>query len=144
MPSTSGPVKVAIGLMLLSSALTTLPRIRQAVGGLRPPAEDEITGYERRFLELRSALPARGIVGYVTDPPVQDSSPARVALDAHDRFKRYLLAQYALAPLVLVESTRPELVVGNFARPSSIPGLSGLQTIREFGGGVVLYRRTAQ
>ena len=35
-------------------------------------------------------------------------------------FRRFLLTEYALAPLVLINDTTPDLIVGNF-HPDSVP-----------------------
>ena len=138
----SGRVKLAIALVLLYAAVTSLGRARAIYHSVRSPAEDEISRYERRMLGLRDALPARGIVGYVTDPPLQDTSIAGAAADLHDRFKAYILAQYVLAPRVVVVDTAREWVVGNYYREDlAAPPLPGFRVARAFGGGVVLYRR---
>ena len=136
-----GRVKLAIALVLLYSAVTAVARVRTVYHSLRSPAEDEITRYERRMLELRDALPPRGIIGYVDDPPLDDTSSARGAADLHDRFKAYILAQYVLAPRVVVVDTAREWVVGNFRGDRTAPALPGFQIARTFGQGLVLYRR---
>jgi hypothetical protein len=137
----SGRVKLAITVLLLYSAVTSLARVRAIYHSFRSPAEDEISRYERRMLELRDALPARGIVGYVTDPPLEDTSSARVAADLHDHFKAYILAQYVLAPRVVVVDTAREWVVGNYGENRTAPTLPGFRIARAFGRGLVLYRR---
>jgi hypothetical protein len=103
-------------------------------------AQDEISAYDHRFDGVKSLLPSRGVVGYVSDPLSPEAAAQPGDTTALRHFRRYLLAQYALAPRLLVESTRPEFVIGNFARdiPPSDPGL---QVVRDFGNGVVLYRR---
>jgi hypothetical protein len=142
MPGWSGRVKLAILLMLLYAAATSLARAREIYHALRsPPTTDEITRYERRMVALRDALPPGGVVGYVTDPPLEDTSSTRVAVDLHDRFKAYLLAQYVLAPRVMVADTAREWVVGNYREDGTAPSLPGYHIVREFGRGLVLYRR---
>jgi hypothetical protein len=46
--------------------------------------------------------------------------------------------EYALAPLVLINDTVPELIVGNFTPDSapSAPPEPDLQLVRDFGDGV--------
>jgi hypothetical protein len=53
-------------------------------------------------------------------------------------FRRFLLTEYALAPLVLINDTVPELIVGNFTPDSapSAPPEPDLQLVRDFGDGV--------
>jgi hypothetical protein len=137
----SGQVKLAVALVLLYAAATSLARARMISHAFRSPATDEITRYEGRMLALRDALPPGGIVGYVTDPPLEDTSSVRRAADLHDRFKAYLLAQYVLAPRVMVVDTAREWVVGNYQEDRTAPSLPGYHIVREFGRGVVLYRR---
>jgi hypothetical protein len=137
----AGRVKLAVALVLLYSAATSLARARAIYHTVRSPAVDEVTRYERRMLELRAALPPGGIVGYVTDPPVEDTSSARVAAVLHDQFKAYILAQYVLAPRVMVGDTAREWVVGNYGEDRAAPSLPGFRIVRAFGRGVVLYRR---
>lgn len=141
MPGWSGRVKLAITVLLLYSAVTCLTRVRAISRSFRSPAEDEISRYERRMLELRDALPPRGIVGYVTDPPLADTTSSRVAADLHDRFKAYILAQYVLAPRVVAVDTAREWVVGNYREDRTAPTLPGFRIVRAFGRGLVLYRR---
>jgi hypothetical protein len=140
-PGWSGRVKLAIVLVLLYAAATSLARAREIYHAFRSPATDDITRYEQRMLALRDALPPGGIVGYVTDPPLEDTSTARVAVDLHDRFKAYVLAQYVLAPRVMVGDTAREWVVGNYREDRIAPSLPGYHIVREFGRGLVLYRR---
>jgi hypothetical protein len=142
MPTWSGRVRLAIALVLLYSTATGLARVRAIYHAFRSPEVDEVTRYERRMLELRDALPPGGIVGYVTDPLLGDSSSARVATDLHDRFKAYILAQYVLAPRIVVGDTTREWVVGNYREDRTDRPLPGYHIVREFGRGLVLYRRT--
>jgi len=111
---------------LLSSArlIIDAPNPKNAPGNIA-------RGSDQRFPALRSALPERGVVGYIGDP----GTPA---------LADYYLAQYALAPLVVDHSTTHSLVVGNF--PASAPtsarmtASSGdLHPIKDFGDGVLLF-----
>jgi hypothetical protein len=133
--------RVGLALVLLYALASSVAWIRLAATAPRHAASDEISSYERRFLELRAALPAHGVVGYLGDPDPEAATPAQREASSLLHFKRYLLAQYALAPVVLIESTEPEFVVGNFD-PGSRPLLpSGFRIEREFGNGLVLLRR---
>lgn len=136
------PVRVRIGVLsvILFALLSSGLGLRRA---LEPPQED-ISRYEARFRLLRSALPPGGVVGYLTEPP-------------HDDYRRWAfsLTQYALAPLVIIDSTAPALVIGNFQ--SVLPGGGRpfhpwssdavrdaadptLVPVRDFGDGVLLFR----
>ena len=131
-----GRSKVAVLLVLgfsLLSARTMLVAI--PVGTYN----DMVAAYEKRFDGLRRALPARGVIGYVSDS---------------DFFGDLYLTEYALAPRVVdrpfsgyppfsgsVVSGQTPAVVGNFTSPANIPRVAaenGLIVSRDFGSGVVL------
>lgn len=106
--------------------------------------QDEISANDRRFQDLRVALPDTGVVGYVGDPVVGDYTLGERNDTALRFFRRHLLAQYALAPVVVVEGTEPEFLVGNFEPDAVRPAPPGFRLVRDFGEGLVLYRRTAR
>jgi len=91
-----------------------------------------------RFQDLASALPATGIVGYVSDVPTTQTLGAVL----------YSGAQYTLAPrLVVDQRLRPaEWVIGDFSKPLDVVQFGkdrGLTLVRDFGNGAVLYRKQA-
>lgn len=94
-------------------------------GHLKP---DEIgKRSDQRFAALKTALPQRGIIGYVGD------SGEFAVVD-------HYLAQYALAPVVVEHSSNHSLVVGNYR--SLEPGTSlpaNFQIVKDFGNGVFLF-----
>jgi hypothetical protein len=135
--------RIALVLALLYAGAST---VRWLQYGARWPArasQDDISANERRFAALRPLLPAHGLVGYVGDPEPTGATPREANAAALLHFRRYLLAQYALAPALLVESTEPELVVGNFEPGTTPAAPAGLRIVREFGHGLVLFRRSA-
>ena len=84
---------------------------------------------------------SRRAVGYVGDEPAQAADPASSA--ARNAFKRYLLTQYALVPILLARGPEGELVVGDFtasAHPTVVTP-PGFVAVQDFGDGVVLFRR---
>lgn len=93
-----------------------------------------------RFQDLMSALPATGIVGYVSDVPTSQTLGA-VLRDG---------AQYALAPrLVREQRLNPGApwVVGDFSKPLDVIQFGrdhGLALVKDFGNGAVLYRSEAR
>lgn len=91
---------------------------------------DRVGPYERRFAELREALPARGVVGYVND-----AGNAFADLDA---LQEYFMTQYSLAPVIVVNSVDLPLVVGNLS--GDVSGRLGdrFRVLHDFGSGVVL------
>ena len=106
---------------------------------------DEVSRYEARFGALKRALPPHGVVGYVSD---NDPIAMRDAASPQARlaFKRYLITQYALVPVVLLRSADADLVVGDFETPASASGSApaGFATVKDFGDGVVLFRRVSR
>jgi hypothetical protein len=93
-----------------------------------------------RLQDLMSALPATGIVGYVSDAPTSQTIGAVL----------YSGAQYTLAPrLVTSQSVTPEpqWVIGDFSKPVDVAQFGnqrGLTLVRDFGNGAVLYKRQAR
>jgi hypothetical protein len=93
-----------------------------------------------RFQDLMSALPATGIIGYVSDVPASQTLGAVL----------YSGAQYTLAPrLVAEQRLKPdaEWVIGNFSKPLDVVQFGakrGLTLVKDFGNGAVLYRNQAR
>jgi hypothetical protein len=127
-------------LVLVYVGASTVRWLQRGAEWPARPAKDEISAYEHRFQELRSVLPARGVVGYLGDPEPTQATPDQANAAALLHFRRYLLAQYTLAPLLLIESSEPELVIGNFEPGALPPAPPGLQVVRNYGDGVVLFR----
>lgn len=73
-------------------------------------------------------LPERGVVGYIGEPGIR-------------ALEDYYLAQYALAPVVVDHSSEHGLVVGNFPGAKAFPPTENLQLVRDFGNGVLLFRK---
>ena len=98
----------------------------------RAPSPDGVTEFDSRFVALRGMLPPKGIIGYMTD---LDTPPADVNAQAE-----YHITQYALAPILVVNSPHQRFVVGNFHRTVTTGSLRdrGFKTVREFGSGIVL------
>ena len=143
-PTTAGPdrptararVWIAVALVLLYAGASTLRWLELAGEWPSRLGQDEISVYQRRMEVLRPVLPAHGVVGYVGDPDPAGSG-------ALQHFRRYLLAQYSLAPVLLIESTEPEFVVGNFYRGATPAPPPGFRVVRDFGDGLILFQRSA-
>ena len=123
---------LALVLFLLGCLLSSA---RLVVDAPRPRSIDDLASQipnrsDRRFVALKTALPRHGTVGYVGE------SGAPV-----DVLGNYYLTQYALAPMIVENSSNHPLVVGNFPRsqPSHVP--DNLTLIRDFGNGVFLFAR---
>lgn len=87
-----------------------------------------------RFDALRQSVPQDATLGYLTDTPL-DSVLSVTMFDS---------AQYVMAPRILVRDPSQFLVLGNFTRPADFRAAGrqhGLRLERDFGNGVVLFRR---
>lgn len=94
----------------------------------------EVAAQVSRFETFGTAVPEKAILGYLTD-----LAPGSITADA-----MFGAAQYVLAPRLLQKSTEYDLVLGNFTKPSDFAALGsahGLRLERDFGNGVVLFRR---
>jgi hypothetical protein len=133
-------VRIAFLVLLLYVGASVLRCLSRATESAPSPGLDEISAYEHRFQELRTVLPQSGVVGYWGHPELTTALPGQGL--AHLHFQRFLLTQYALAPVLLIEGTEPEFVVGNFDPGAVPPSPQGLRLVRDFGNGVVLFRRS--
>jgi hypothetical protein len=89
-----------------------------------------------RFAEFQATVAPNAVLGYLTDVPAGDILATSM----------FLAAQYALAPRVLQHGDSFEIVLGNFTRPADFASLGrqhSLRLERDFGNGVVLFRREA-
>jgi hypothetical protein len=129
-------------VVLLYAGASTAKWVHRGAEWPAQAPQDEISIYERRFAELRTMLPPRGVVGYLGHPRPTGATPGDSSAAALLHFRRYLLAQYTLSPLLLVESTEPEFVVGNFdPGTTDMPMTAGLRVVRDFGDGLVLLQK---
>jgi len=139
--------KVALPLILTlaliasgQAAYDAVLKYRDSRASLGTPEAADQAGYnDRRFQALREALPGRGVIGYL------DDGRAGGSFTSEEAFFNYFYAQYSLAPVIVVRSTVPQLVVGNFIEAAadtsgssseSIP--AGFHMLSDFGDGVVL------
>jgi hypothetical protein len=135
-------IRIALLLVLLYAGASTVRWLQRAADWPARASRDEISTYEARFAGLRTLLPVRGVVGYLGHPEPAGATPHEANAAALLHFRRYLLAQYSLAPLLLIESADPEFVVGNFDPGVAHPAPAGLRVVRDFGDGLVLFRRS--
>jgi hypothetical protein len=135
-------IRIALLLVILYAGASTVRWLQLGAEWPARASQDEISTYERRFAQLRTMLPARGVVGYLGHPEPAGATPREANAAALLHFRRYLLAQYTLAPILLIESTKPEFVVGNFDPGAAPPTSAGLHAVRDFGDGLLLFRRS--
>lgn len=98
-----------------------------------------VTAGATRFAAALEMLPPTGVIGYMSDLPLGENA-GTVA---------YMAAQYSVAPRAIlpVEKTQAEWAVGNFARPGNFAergAQGGYRVVRDFGNGVVVFRRARQ
>jgi hypothetical protein len=108
-----------------------------------------ISGYLNRFEPLREILPRSGAVGYLDGMADDEIATPRnkYLLDESLPTLQLYLAQYSLAPIILVRSLDYRFVVGNYRNPK--PDFEtyrqmGLIPLRNFGNGVVLFRQESR
>jgi hypothetical protein len=120
----------ALALLVCAALMPNLSRLMD-LWDLPPANVGEMTQRDQRLEPLRKALPKR-LVGYVTDVTGEVESQ-----------KRMMLAQFSLAPAILVMGSEYTPIVADFSNPTSTPlGLDpGLTVVRDFGNGVMLLDR---
>ncbi len=132
----SHKAKIGILLIILSALMSNLFMSWKEIEQFRnSPKEDDITAYEKRFKNIKTLLPPQGVVGYITDLTDQSAQ----------WYKEYFLTQYVLSPVIVTNETSRHLVIGNFHKPINWHRLfsdTHLVLLREFGGGVILFRNT--
>jgi hypothetical protein len=118
---------IASLVFILCCLLSTVRVVIDAPNPTRLPADDVAKRSDQRFAALRTALPPRGVIGYV-------GASGNVGV------RDYYLTQYALVPVVVDHSLNHPLVIANF--PDSPPPASvlsdHLQLVKDFGDGVLL------
>lgn len=125
----------AVAALALWSAVNFYGASEEAAG---PNADVYKVGDQAvRFHDLAAALPAGGIIGYVSDAPAGTTLGAAL----------FSSAQYTLAPRVLTRmpvNPPADWVIGDFSRPLDVLAFGnqhGLTLVKDFGNGAVLYRR---
>jgi hypothetical protein len=122
----SGRNTAAVLILIVCCLLSSARLVVKSPGLGRLMPDDIAARSDQRFAALKAAIPGRGIFGYV-GPPGDSGLP------------EYYLAQYALAPRVVERSTNHALVVGNFPASSQMIAPQGLQLVKDFGNGVLLF-----
>jgi hypothetical protein len=130
-------IQAGIGLVALLSLVSALDYYRQVTQNAVTEDPFRIAEQQERFRGVAAAIPPESLVGYLSDLP---ETEARGGL-------MFVGAQYALAPALVVpldRTPKAEWVLGNFSQPvayGEIGRQHGLKIARDFGFGVVLYRR---
>ena len=138
LPSWQAPAAcAAVALLALWSLIGFYNATEDAVG---PNADVyKIGDQPARFQDLENALPATGIIGYVSDVPLNQTLGEVL----------YLGAEYTLAPRLVTErrpKTSAAWVIGDFSKPLDVVKFGkqrGLIFVKDFGNGAVLYKNQA-
>ena len=138
-------IKAGWLLLILLTGYAVLSLLVQSIGIYTDlPDKDPVTIHEARIAQLKGSLPASGEVGYVTTVENEQIFAYERAMKNVEYLAQYALTQYTLAPLIVRNSPELPLVVGNFLDGPPAPGFlekNGLVPIKDFGDGLILYRR---
>jgi len=137
--------RAGLALLVLLTGYAVLHLLWQGIRSYPEiPETDSVTIHEARINQLEPFLPASGAVGYVTTVENDQIFAKERAFQNVEYLAQYVLTQYTLAPLIVRNSPDLPLVVGNFLDGPPAPGFPakhGLAPLRDFGDGLVLYRR---
>ena len=102
------PRSVAAVLLVAFVSFLSIGKFFQQISDffVKRPSIDGVTQFTARYQPVRSLLPDKGVIGYMTDPAA--------AADEVNATAEFYLAQYALAPIVVVNSSNQRYVVTNF------------------------------
>ena len=128
MPAPSARSKrttAAFVLLLLGSLLSSARMILETSLPGHPQADSVATRSDQRFALLKARLPVDGVVGYI------GGSGDSATPD-------YYLTQYALAPLVVDNTSDHAIVIGNFPSSQAPRTPQNLRLVEDFGNGVLL------
>jgi hypothetical protein len=132
-------------LLVFLTGYAVLSLLMQSIGIYTDlPDQDPVTIHETRIAQLKGSLPASGEVGYITTVENEQIFAYERAMKNVEYLAQYALTQYTLAPLIVRNSPELPLVVGNFLDGPPAPGFlekNGLVPIKDFGDGLILYRR---
>ena len=120
-----------------AAAACAVLALAYSAAAVRSPVENDetIQALEAELRELASVLPRRGRVGYLEHPTRRADA---------DVVRTFHVAQYALAPRVLVPNIEPSFVI--VIRDHAMPGdlrLNGLRLFAEVLGGHRVFVRAA-
>jgi hypothetical protein len=133
-------LKIFIILVLAVAAIATsfMPfRYYASYFRLSQIGKDPVSGWEKRFTEMKKDLPRSGVVGYVSEKDYPG-----VGFDPTDSNEEYVQTIYTLAPLVVNHGTQFAYVVGNFGPdfPYDFEKILGLKKIAYYGYGFYLFK----
>ena len=92
------------------------------------------THHVRRFEKIKDILPEQGIIGYFTNKEYS----------ADDDTRFYFLTQYALAPLIILRSTKPQVIIADVNDSFNIFEFSkkyNCRLLKNFDDGILVFRK---
>jgi hypothetical protein len=128
LPARNFLVLVFCGIVLLNVYV-----YRQTVAD--PSVVDRTTLQENALRKLNAMLPDVPRIGYITDIPRSSRNKW---------LELYVLTRYVVAPRLVEEGSGPEWVVVLTAGIQSVPVRDDLALVKDFGDGVMLFRRKSQ
>jgi hypothetical protein len=120
--------------IIIFSFHNNLQALQKGIERYKRKELDQVTIYEKKFIELKAFLQDHMVVGYVSD--YDDNSD--------EDGMAYGMTQYVLAPIILVRGKKRNFIVGNFhgANPNiKAYEEENLSLYRDFGNGVILFQR---
>jgi hypothetical protein len=133
--STKIPVHIKVGL-ILAFLVVTYPK--GLLHPIHPGSEDSPERYLQRFAPAREVLPSHGVVGFIADFPSEEIQPSL------EYSRRWYLTQYSMNPLIVLNSTRQDNILGDVRNPEALERIKAsgkFAIIQDFGEGVFLFRR---
>ena len=138
-------IKAGWFLLIILTGYAVLSLLAQSIRIYQNlPEQDPVTIHEARIAQLQGSLPGSGEIGYVTTVENEKIFTYERAFQNVEYLAQYVLTQYTLAPLIVRNSPKPPLVVGNFLDGPPAPGFlekNNLVPVKDFGDGLILYRR---
>jgi hypothetical protein len=120
--------------IIIFSFHNNLQALQKGIERYKRKELDQVTIYEKKFIELKAFLQDHMVVGYVSDYDANSDEDGMA----------YGMTQYVLAPIILVRGKKRNFIVGNFH--SANPNIKAyeeenLSLYRDFGNGVILFQR---
>jgi hypothetical protein len=120
--------------IIIFSFHNNLQALQKGIERYKRKELDQVTIYEKKFIELKAFLQDHLAVGYVSDYDANSDEDGMA----------YGMTQYVLAPIILVRGKKRNFIVGNFH--SANPNIKAyeeenLSLYRDFGNGVILFQR---
>lgn len=113
-------------LFIVCCLLSSLRLVYKTPNPLHIQVDDVARQSDARFAALKAELPSNGVVGYIGEP-------------GNAGTEEYYRAQYALAPLVVERSKDHPLVILSISTLPPKPDTTGLELLKNFGNGVLLF-----